>query len=300
MKIENIKSGFDNLELEIAISEPKCEPKGIIQLTHGMAEYKERYFDFMEFLSEQGYICVIHDHRGHGNSVKNSKDYGYFYTENENAIVEDLYLITKYIKNKYKGLKVYLFSHSMGTLVARNYLRRHDKEIKKVVLCGPPTYNPLTPLGIVVAKVLKVFQGEYVRSNFLNFLVFGKCKKKDKVKNGWVCSNPETIEKYNEDEKAGFTFTINGFINLFKLMKGAYDKKNWNMQNKNLEVFVIAGEDDPIIQNRKKFNGLLEFLKSVGYTKIDSKLYENKRHELINEVGKWEIYEDILKFYNKK
>jgi len=300
MKIEKIKSGFDNLELEIAISEPKKEPKGIIQLTHGMAEYKERYYDFMEFLSEQGYICVIHDHRGHGNSVKDSKDYGYFYTENENAIVEDLYLITKYIKNKYKGLKVYLFSHSMGTLVARNYLRRHDKEIKKVVLCGPPTYNPLTPLGIVVAKVLKVFQGEYVRSNFLNFLVFGKCKKKDKAKNGWVCSNPETVEKYNEDEKAGFTFTINGFINLFKLMKGAYDKKNWNMQNKNLEFFVIAGEDDPIIQNRKKFNGLLEFLKSVGYTKIDSKLYENKRHELINEVGKWEIYEDILKFYNKK
>lgn len=298
MKIEKIKSDFDNLEIEIAISLPKSKPIGIIQFAHGMSENKERYFEFMKFLSENGYICVINDHRGHGNSVKNNKDYGYFYTENANAIVEDFYQVTKYIKEKYKNLDVYIFSHSMGTLVVRNYLKKYDDEVKKIVLCGPPTYNPLTSFGIVLAKVLKIFQGEETRSKVLNKLVIGKFSRKYKDKNEWICSNPEVVDKYEDNEKTGFVFTINGFINLFKLMKGAFSKKGWKLKNKNLEILAIAGEDDPVIQNKKKFNNLIQFLRERGYEKISSKMYPNKRHELLNEVGRWGIYQDILDFFN--
>ena len=66
MKIENIVSEKDKLKLEAAILEPKIKPKGIIQISHGMSEHKERFYEFMKYLSENGYICVIHDHRGHG------------------------------------------------------------------------------------------------------------------------------------------------------------------------------------------------------------------------------------------
>ena len=100
LKKEKIYSKRDGLELELAILEPSSPPKGIVQISHGMAEHKERYFDFMKFLSENGYICVIHDHRGHGKSIKDKKDLGYFYTEDETFIVDDLYEVTKYIKEK--------------------------------------------------------------------------------------------------------------------------------------------------------------------------------------------------------
>ena len=125
MIIKKITSKQDGLKLEIAIME--CEnPKGIVQFSHGMAEHKERYFDFMQYLNDRGYICVIHDHRGHGSSVKSKNDYGYFYTENADYIVEDLFQVTEYVREMYPGLEVTLFSHSMGTLVARCYLKKYD------------------------------------------------------------------------------------------------------------------------------------------------------------------------------
>ena len=299
MDIVKLNSNFDNKEIEIAISKPIGRAKGIVQISHGMSEYKERYFDFMNFLSEQGYICVINDHRGHGNSVEKESDLGYFYTEDTNAIVEDLHQVTEYIRRKHKKLNIFLFSHSMGTLVARNYLKKYDYEIKKLILCGPPTQNNLVNFGLGIAKILKVFQGDEIRSNILNKLVFGSYNKGYSKPNEWICSNPEIIDEYNENPKSGFIFTVNGFINLFKLMKSAFNKNDWELKNPELDILVIAGNDDPVIQNKKKFYDLISFLKSIGYTKIDSKLYENKRHELLNEIGKGEIYQSIFEFISK-
>ena len=262
MILEKIKSEKDNLNLSIAIIEPKVKPKGIVQISHGMSEHKERYYDFMKYLSDNGYICVIHDHRGHGASVKSEKDLGYFYSENIDFLVDDLYKITKYIKNKYPNLKVNLFSHSMGTLVARNYLKKYDEEISKVILCGPPTKNNLASLGVIIAKVLNIFYKKNTPNKILNKMTFGIYNKNEKMENGWISENIENVKKYNQDKLCGYVFTTNGFINLYKLMKKAFDKKDWKPKNKKLKVDVIAGENDSVIQNKLKFQGLVDFLRS--------------------------------------
>lgn len=296
MKIEKIKSNQDNLELELAILE--CDnPKGIVQISHGMSEHKERYYPFMEFLKENNYISVIHDHRGHGGSIKSKEDLGYFYDE-ENYIVQDLYQITNYIKEKY-DLPIYLFSHSMGTLVARNYMKKYDSAIEKVILCGPPTENKLSFIGIKLAKIVKHIKGDKYRSNFINNLTFKEYNKNYSVENEWVCSDKEVLKRYSTDPLCGYIFTVNGFINLFKLMKNAFSKNGWLMQNKDLKIFVIAGSCDPVIQNKDKFNKLILFLKNRGYKNIEYKLYEGKRHELLNETNKKEVYNDVLEFIEK-
>ena len=79
-------------------------------------------------------------------------------------------------------------------------------------------------------------------------------------------------------------------------MKESFNKKDWNVSNKNLNIFVIAGEDDPVIQGIDEFNDLIEFLKEIGYNNIKSRLYRGKRHELLNELGNEMIYQDILTF----
>lgn len=299
MEIVKLNSNFDNLELELAITKPKKEVIGIIQISHGMSEHKERYYDFMKFLSNKGYVCVIHDHRGHGNSVKNNDDFGYFYTEDYNAIIQDLHQVTEYIKSEYKGLKVFLFSHSMGTLVARNYLKKYDNEIEKLILCGPPTKNNLAYIGLGLAKFLKVFEGEKERSKFLDKLVFAGFNKGKSKKNEWISMNPENVDKYNEDSKSGFIFTINGFINLLNLVINAFKTEEWEVNNTELPIFIIAGTDDPVIQSKKKFDELIEFLHSLGYININTKLYDNRRHELLNEIGKGEVYQDIYEFIKR-
>lgn len=299
MILEKIKSEKDDLNLSVSIIEPKGEAKGIVQISHGMAEHKERYYDFMKYLSENGYICVIHDHRGHGASVKDKKDLGYFYSENIDFIVDDLYKITKYIKNKYPNLKVTLFSHSMGTLVARNYLKKYDDEINKIILCGPPTKNSLSTVGIIIAKILNLFYKKNTPNKILNNMTFGNYNKKEKLENGWISENIENVKKYNEDKLCGYIFTTNGFINLYKLMKKAFNKKDWKLKNKELKLYVIAGENDPVIQNKIKFEKLVKFLKEIGYRNVKAKLYKNMKHEILNEKDNKKVYKDILNFINE-
>lgn len=299
MNIYHINSKCDNLELEIGIIEAKEQVKGIVQISHGMSEHKERYLDFMNYLSNNGYTCVIHDHRGHGKSIKHKEDLGYFYTEDANYIVKDLAQVTNFIQKKYPKLDIILFSHSMGTLVSRNYLKEYDLKIKKIILCGPPTKNNLVDLGILLAK-LSIQLGYSKKANYLlNKLTFGTYNKNKTLENEWICSNLDVVKKYNEDELCGYIFTTNGFLNLFYLMKNAYSKDNWQVKNKELNILVIAGKEDPVIQNENKFNELITFLKEVGYSHIQSKLYPNKRHELLNETEPEEIYHDILNFIEK-
>lgn len=296
MQIENIISEKDCLQLEVAILEPKEKPKGIVQISHGMSEHKERYYEFMKYLSENGYICVIHDHRGHGASVKNKRDLGYFYTEDINYIIDDLYQITKYIKNKYPDLKINLFAHSMGTLVARGYLKKYDDKINKMILSGPPTENSMALLGLMIAKFLNIFYKKNVPNKLLNNLTFGNYSKDVNKKNEWICLNEDIVEAYNKDELCGYIFTTNGFINLYKLMINAFKKNNWNMKNKNLPIYIIAGRNDKVIQNEEKFTKLSKFITERGYKNVQSKLYNDMKHEILNEKNNKIVYKDILDF----
>ena len=296
LKEFKLVSEFDGLMLSCAIYEAD-EVKGVIQFSHGMVEHKERYYPFMEFLAKRGYSCVIHDHRGHGRSIDNEKDLGYFYTDDELAIVEDLVQVNKWISEKYKGMPIYLFAHSMGTLVARVFLQNYDKNVDKVVLCGPPTESKNIDLGIILAKINSKIFGSRNRSNFLQSMTFRGYNLFDNIENVWICSDKDIVNKYNNDPLCHYRFTANGFLNLYRLMKKASEKEKYLCNNPDLPILLIGGKNDPVIQSEKKFMQLKLFLENVGYRYIYSKLYDNKRHELINEVNKELIWLDILRFF---
>lgn len=298
-----IKSNQDGLELDISLIKPEGEIKGIVQISHGMAEHKERYYPFMEYLATCGYVCIIHDHRGHGASVKKQEDLGYFYDDKAEYIVEDLHQITIYIKEKYPDKKLILFGHSMGSMVVRKYIKKYDKDIDKLIVCGSPSQNPYLGLALIVVKILKTFKGEYHRSNLIQKLAFGLYNKKIEnpiSENAWVCANEDTVKEYDKDELNGFIFTLNGFQNLFTLMKDIYSKEKWCLNNKSLPIFFIAGEDDPVIVSSKNWKKAQDFLEEIGYEKVSGKLYSGMRHEILNEKEKQKVFEDIMKWIEKE
>ena len=295
MKIDTIQSRQDGLNLEVAIMECE-EPKGIVQISHGMSEHKERYFDFMKFLNEKGYVCIIHDHRGHGNSVKSKADHGYFYTEDVNYIVEDLFQVTEYVHDLFPDLEITLFAHSMGTLVARCFIKKYDSYISKLVLCGPPTQSSAASLGLAFAKLLKPFFKEKKGNSVLNKMAFAGYGHGYE----WLSKNQENVRDYEADADCGYLFTTNGFINLFQLMIKAFEKKDWQIKNIDLPILMIAGEKDPVIQNKEKFEELKQFLVNIGYKHVSSKLYPGLKHELLNEKEHDMIYKDIYQFIEKE
>ena len=303
MENSKIKSACDELMLDVLTVVPDGEIKGIVQISHGMAEHKERYIPFMEFLAKNGYVTVIHDHRGHGKSVKSKADLGYFYEENAEYVVEDLHQITTFIKNKYPNQKVILLGHSMGSMIVRKYIKKYDNDIDKLIVCGSPSKNPLVDLALLLVKILKAFKGEHYRSNLVQKLAFGKYGKKfqqSKSENVWICSDNKVVNNYDDDELCGFTFTLNGFSNLFHVMKDIYSKKDWALSHKNLPILFIAGADDQVIINEKKWLESQEFLKNLGYENIEKILYPNMRHEILNEINKDVVWKDVYEWMKKE
>jgi len=296
-----MKSKHDNLELGVTVVVPETKLKGIVQLTHGMSEHRQRYLDFMNFLADSGYLAIIHDHRGHGESIKSKEDYGYLYEDGVTGLVSDLHQIVDEVKMKYNEVPYYIFSHSMGTLVTREWLKNNDNKIDGVILCGPPTKNNMVGLGKILVKSMMLIFEDHHRSSLIQKLTFNSYSKRFKNDPNpvWLCSSIETIKKYAHSEACGFIFTLNGFYNLFKMMKDVY-KKDYQCKNSNLKIFMIAGSDDPVIKDEKEFNKTKLFLQERGYKNIETKLYPNKRHELLNEINKKEIYQDILSFIDKK
>lgn len=301
MKEENIKiiSDQDSLELDCLLIKPNKEIKAIVEIAHGMNEHKERYIDFMKFLAKNGYASFIHDHRGHGKSIKNINDLGYFYEDNASYVVEDLHQINEYLKNKFKDKKIILFGHSMGSMIVRKYISKYAHTIDGLIVCGSPSKNNASKLGLKVVKLLKSIKGERYRSEFVKKLMFVGFDKKVSEPNSWVCHNKEILKLYNEDELCKYTYTLNGYENIIKLMIDIYNPKIYNRNNLDLPIYFIAGNDDSVIKSKKDFNEAINFLEKIGYHNIDNTLYDDMSHEILNEVNNNLVYDDILNWLNK-
>lgn len=293
-----IKSQFDNLELSVNYLIPDENIKGIVFIVHGMSEHKERYNYFLDKIKNNSYIAVVYDGRGHGKSIKDKNDLGYFYTNDCTALREDLYTVMNYFQDKYKLERNIIFAHSMGTLVVRSFLQKYDDIPSKVILCGPPIEQRLVDVGLFIAKISNIFQDSKKVNNFLNKLTFSSFNKGYKIENEWLSKNKENVLMYNKDNLCGFTFTNNGFLILYKLQKLAFQKNKYLVKNANLPIFLIAGSKDPVIGSIEKFKKLELFLKQVGYKNIDTKLYKDLRHELLQEKEKDLIIDDIINFIN--
>lgn len=294
-----IKSCIEDIYLDTNYIEPTDNIKAIVVILHGMSEHKERYNYFLEKLANKQYLPVIYDHRGHGKSLKNSKDLGYFYSDNADTLSEDAKIVINYFQEKYPHIPVILFAHSMGTLIARNFISTNDDAISKLILCGPPTKNGLVGVGLSLAKLANTLGNPRKANKFLNKLTFSSFNRGYQSPNEWLSKSKENVKNYNNDPLCGFTFTTNGFLNLYTLQKNAFIKRRYQVKNPDLPIFLMAGTDDPVIKNSRKFQELVAFLNDLSYNNTEFKLYQDLRHELLQEDIKDTIIQDILEFMEK-
>lgn len=300
MQVQKYKlvSKMDGLGLSVLVAQPEDNAIGIVQLVHGMSEHKERYVPFMEYLCDHGYLCVIHDHRGHGDSVYSEADYGYFYENGKEAIIEDVYQITGWVKEKFPDLPVYLFGHSMGSLIVRCYTKKYDDQIQGLIVCGSPSNQKAVGAAVHLCKAMIRVKGDHASGKLLHKIAFGsytaKLKKREKSLNSWISYESQNVQDYDDDPKCGFVFTLNGFLNLFLLVQETYSKKGWQLHHPDLPVFFISGDEDPCMGSRDQFEDAIRFMREVGYERTKAKVYPNMRHEILNEKDKEQVYQDVV------
>lgn len=296
----------DGINLSVASFEPEKidEAKGIFQIVHGMVEHKERYYDFIEWLVDKGYICVIHDHRGHGASINENIELGYMGKGGWKAMVEDVKIVGDWARKTYGPLEFTLFGHSMGSMVVRSYLKRHDDTIDRLFVCGTPSDNPAKVVGKALAWVLGTFGGWHKRPQLLqkiSFKNYNKGFESDTLRyeKAWCCSVHDIQVEMKNNPLCNYIFTTNGFYNLYSLMIDCYSPKGWKSSNCDIPVHFISGDQDPCRRSDEDFHKAVEFLRSRGYVNVSERLYPGLRHQLLNEVGKERIMDDILAWMQK-
>ena len=289
-----------DVQLSAAVAAPE-NPKAVVVLVHGMAEHKERYFPFMNYLAETGFACVITDLRGHGASAAFPDDLGYFGKKGRQALTDDTLCVIRWARQQYPGRKVFLFGHSMGSLIVRCFIKQYDGEIDGLVVCGSPSPVSIAGAGVFLTRVIGLFKGQRYRSPLLENMSTGAYNKKFKsegIANAWLSTNKANVQAYNNDPLCGFRFTVNGYRTLMQLLKDTYAEKDWKMANPSLPVHFIAGSNDPCIGSVKKFSGAVSFLRGRGYSRVTSQVYKGLRHEILNELGREDVWRDVQSILN--
>lgn len=276
--------GFDSFVRELENENPKA----VVQLVHGMSEHGGNYMDFAKYLSDNGYAVVIHDHRGHGKSISERYPNGHMLRASE--LVNDTSMVTKYIKNKYKDVPIYMLGHSMGSMTARVFLQENDDLINKLILTGTPPQDIFAKVAYFFANVFCFYIGSHQRSNIINHLVGTGNGSLDFI--SYDENNRE--DKYNDSMRI-FNFTIGYTKVLIEINKKLSQRSKYKMKNRNLPIYNLTGRDDMITKGEKGVKRSLSLLRDLGYKNIASKTYNKMRHEILNETKKDIVYEDILK-----
>ncbi len=296
----SIASHHDNLQLSVLAVCPE-KPKAVVQMAHGMCEHKERYLSFMRFLAAHGYAAFLNDHRGHGESVLDQADLGYFYDGGARALIDDMHLLTEHIRGEYPSLPIALFGHSMGSLAVRCYTKRYDKEISSLIVCGSPSANAFTGVMKKFDDLLIRTKGDRARSDVINTVFSGAFEarfRSEGIENAWLSSDRSVSEAYNADPLCHFTFTLNGYKALLDLLTDTYSDVGWKMENPRLPIRFLSGANDPCMVSRSAFARSVDHMRKVGYTNVSSRLFDGMRHEILNETEKESVYADVLDFLN--
>lgn len=298
-KQEVILLSKDNYKLSLLVFNAE-KPKANIIMVHGMEEHKERYIDFATFLQNNHYNVIVSDLRGHGSNAPLlshiSDKYG------DELLIEDERIIREYVKREFPDLPIYLFAHSMGTIISRVLLQEDSKEYAKVALSGYVNPNPASGVGLFLTKFIKLFKGPKGHSKLITNLAVGQFSKKIKNRKtplDWLSFDEKNVQNYIADPLSGVEFTLGSYVALFSLMKKMGKPKRYHNINKELPFLLIGGEEDPSTGYEKGRKDSYNNLIKAGFTKIEVETLKHMRHEILNETDKQKVYEDILTFFNK-
>ena len=284
--------------------DPEGEPRAVLQIIHGMTEDIGRYDEFASFLAAHGFCVVGNDHLGHGDSVQSSDDYGYFREKNGNrCLLEDIRTLRDMTREKYPDVPYFILGHSMGSFLARQFIARYGDGLAGAVIMGTGT-QPAAMLdsAMMLCRVIALLRGWKYRSKLVKNMASGNYNKRcgNATPAEWLSKNDENKAAYLANPKCVFVFTLNGYYNLFYSFKDCQDRKTVDMIRKDLPILIVSGAEDPVGDYGKGVEQAYRLYKDAGIEDLTMKLYEGDRHEVLNELDREQVYQDLLDWFEAR
>ncbi len=285
--------------------DPTSTPKAILQIAHGMGEHGARYADFAGFMAKNGFVVYANDHRGHGETAQSETELGFFAANDGwNKVAEDTHDLSLKIKMENPGLPLFLLGHSMGSFIARHVISKYSSDYQGVVLSGT-TGDPgaIAVVGTLIGKLLAAIQGKTHKNKFLHDTAFGKFNnpfKPNRTDFDWLSRDEKVVDDYAADPKCGMIMSVGFILDLTGGISYINSTKAFDGTSENLPVLLVSGEEDPVSEGGKGVKEVYEKFITRGINDLEMKLYPQCRHEILNELNKEEIYQDILSWMNKR
>lgn len=291
------KSSNGISDIKYYIYTPKVKPIAAMQIVHGMCEFVERYEEFIEFLCQNGIAVFGNDHIGHGSSVKTNDDLGYFFTPSGwNDMIADTRKMLLLGKERFCELPIIMFGHSMGSFVTRACMVKFPKLIDCVILSGTGSGIPAATASLALVESLIKVKGERYRSDTIWNIAFGKFNSHismPRTQSDWLTRDKDKVREFISDIKCVTIFTLNGMLNLTKLMTYVNQDRWYENVDKEIPVLMMSGTEDPVGDWGEGVLTVYENLKEKG-ANVALKLYDDCRHELTNELNRQDVYSDVL------
>lgn len=261
------------------------KPRAVLQLVHGMEEYIDRYDLFAEHLVSLGWAVIGHDHLGHGQS--GIHECGHFSDDPQGAsiLIEDIHKITKVAKKLWPNLPLCIMGHSMGSFLTRRYLCEYSQEVRAAIIMGSGWYSPMeTGAALLAAKITGFFRGQHTKSKLLTAI----CSLpflfafREEGKNAWLSVDKPNVEGFTTDPLRGFGFTAGAYRMMYQNLYEVSCHTHFDQIRRDLPVFFIAGEDDPV-GGAKAVRALERDYRDSGFTNVSAHVVKGKRHELFFE-----------------
>ena len=301
---EKIASTDSKNNLNVIIWETEKEPIGVLQIVHGMAEYIDRYDNFAKYMTEHGFNVIGHDHLGHGHSVSDEHDYGFFAEENgDKIIIEDMHSVTQYAREKWEELPNFILGHSMGSFCLRQYLTKYSNDVFGAIIMGTgwiPSAAAL--LGKTIATNTCKSKGSHTVNPLLIKLTlepYNKPFEPARTNCDWLSRDEKQVDLYVNDKLCGFDFTAGAYKDFFTILEKIAKNRQLIGMRKSLPILITSGSVDPV-GGKKACEKLNAQYKRCGIDDVTLKLWENDRHEILNELDKSDVYLYIYNWLKSK
>jgi alpha-beta hydrolase superfamily lysophospholipase len=277
---------------------PEADERGVVQISHGLAEHAGRYARFAAFLAGRGFHVYAHDHRGHGQTTAPDASPRQFARENGIAkVIADVAAVHQLIAEQHAGLPVIAFGHSMGGLIALNYLMLHPRSV-----AGAAIWNAdfTGGAGLGLARMLlgleRMVLGSDVPSRIMPRLTFRDWARK--VENprtpfDWLSHDRAEVDAYVADPNCGWDASVSMWRDILDFIRRGADDRALHRLPKNLPLNLVGGAEDPATGMGGAVEALAGRLRAAGLADVESRIYSGMRHESLNEVNRRIVMEDF-------
>lgn len=281
----------DGADLAWHHQEATTQPRGILLVNHGLAEHSRRYRRFAEYMAAEGYHVYAHDHRGHGETRAADAPLGRFaQRDGTRRVLEDVFTIRDMAAERHPGLPVILFGHSMGGLIALNAAFEDASRFDALAVWNSNFHPGLAGRAAqIILFMERWFRGSDVPSELLPRLTFeawGRSIAGYKTPFDWLSRDEAEVAHYIEDPLCGFACSVSLWIDVFSLTFSGPKRARAASSARDLPIHLVGGGQDPATMRGRAILDLANDLKKAGFSNISTRIYEEMRHETLNEIDR--------------